>query len=168
MADIKKFLNASGLTYLWSKILAKNYIDKNALETTVNIIDEAKLDKTEVKNITDLVINLIYTTNPSEGTLDKTFEEIQTALNNKQSIYLKLDNNLIPLTLAGETSFTFSKIVENGFVYIIILNSNNTFTYTYAKSLETPEGVIEYFNKRIVYSETAPEEPIQGTVWLIP
>lgn len=168
MADIKKFLNASGLTYLWSKILAKNYIDKNALETTVNIIDEAKLDKTEVKNITDLVINLIYTTNPSEGTLDKTFEEIQTALNNKQSIYLKLDNNLIPLTLIGETSFTFSKIIENGFVYIIILNSNNTFTYTYAKSLETPEGVIEYFNKRIVYSETAPKEPIQGTVWLIP
>lgn len=168
MAGIKKFLNASGLAYLWSKILAKNYIDKNALETAVNIIDEAKLDKAEVQNITDLVINLVYTTNPEEGTLDKTFEEIQAALNNKQTIYLKLSNNLIPLTLIGETSFTFSKIVEDGFVYIIILNSNNTFTYTYAKSLETPEGVVEYFNKRIVYSENAPEEPVPGTIWLIP
>ena len=57
MSNIQSFLNATGLSYLWEKITNK-FVDKENLTTVVNAIDDVKLDKAELVNISDLIINL--------------------------------------------------------------------------------------------------------------
>lgn len=173
MSSIQSFLNATGLSYLWGKITNK-FVDKESLTTVVNAIDDVKLDKAELVNISDLIINLNYTSSPSTGLIDQTFIAIKTALNNKQTVYLQLiesssnSKSIIPLTRVSEDSCAFYRIFPSGLVKNITISSDNSFTYNEYQGLETPEGVVEYVNKRIVYSETAPANPIEGTVWLIP
>ncbi len=173
MSNIQSFLNATGLSYLWEKITNK-FVDKENLTTVVNAIDDVKLDKAELVNISDLIINLNYTDSPSAGSIDQTFAAIKTALSNKQTVYLQLvesssnSKSIIPLTQVSEDSCTFYRIFPSGLVKNITISSNNSFTYSEYQGLETPEGVVEYVNKRIVYSATAPANPIEGTVWLEP
>ena len=56
MSNIQSFLNATGLSYLWEKITNK-FVDKENLTTVVNAIDDVKLDKAELVNISDLIID---------------------------------------------------------------------------------------------------------------
>ena len=51
MSEKQSFLNASGVTYLWKQILNEKYIDESEIEVIVNAIDESKLDKTSLTNI---------------------------------------------------------------------------------------------------------------------
>lgn len=43
-----KFLNAEGLSYLWSKISMKDYPNNETLMAVINAIDETKADKSEL------------------------------------------------------------------------------------------------------------------------
>lgn len=51
MSEKQSFLNASGVTYLWKRILNEKYIDESEIEVIVNAIDESKLDKTSLTSI---------------------------------------------------------------------------------------------------------------------
>lgn len=51
MSEKHSFLNASGVTYLWKRILNEKYIDESEIEVIVNAIDESKLDKTSLTSI---------------------------------------------------------------------------------------------------------------------
>lgn len=48
MADIKKFLDQSGVEYLWSKIDMQDYPNNETLITVIQAIDESKANKNEV------------------------------------------------------------------------------------------------------------------------
>ena len=50
MAEIKKFLDQSGVETLWSKILEQDYSSNQTLMTAINAVDEVKADKSELDN----------------------------------------------------------------------------------------------------------------------
>ena len=50
MANIKKFLDQSGIQYLWSKINMQDYPNNETLIAVLNAIDETKADKSELDN----------------------------------------------------------------------------------------------------------------------
>ena len=76
MADQKKFLDAEGVKYLWSKISLKDYPNNETLIAVLNAIDETKADKAELNsylkkedyiagetgnsNITSMLIEMVY------------------------------------------------------------------------------------------------------------
>lgn len=45
MSDTKKFLDYTGVQYLWSKIIAQDYPNNETLVAIINAIDETKADK---------------------------------------------------------------------------------------------------------------------------
>lgn len=45
MADEKKFLDQTGVEYLWSKLSLEDYPNNETLITVLNAIDVTKLDK---------------------------------------------------------------------------------------------------------------------------
>ena len=49
MADQKKFLDAEGVKYLWSKINMQDYPNNETLMDVIEAIDETKADKTDVE-----------------------------------------------------------------------------------------------------------------------
>jgi hypothetical protein len=48
MADEKKFLDQSGVEFLWSKISMDDYPNNDMLIAVLNAIDETKADKGEI------------------------------------------------------------------------------------------------------------------------
>ena len=48
MADQKKFLDAEGVKYLWSKINMQDYPDNETLMDVIEAIDETKADKKDL------------------------------------------------------------------------------------------------------------------------
>ncbi len=48
MVDMKKFLDAEGVRYLWSKINMNDYPNNEVLMAVINAIDETKADKSEL------------------------------------------------------------------------------------------------------------------------
>jgi hypothetical protein len=48
MTDKKKFLDQSGVEYLWSKISMEDYPNNETLMAVINAIDETKADKDEI------------------------------------------------------------------------------------------------------------------------
>ena len=44
MADVKKFLDAEGVKYLWSKVNMQDYPNNETLMAVINAIDETKAD----------------------------------------------------------------------------------------------------------------------------
>ena len=45
MSDIKKYLDQTGVEYLWSKISMEDYPNNETLIAILNAIDETKADK---------------------------------------------------------------------------------------------------------------------------
>ena len=51
MADEKKFLDQSGVEFLWSKISMEDYPNNDILIAVLNAIDETKADKEHTHNV---------------------------------------------------------------------------------------------------------------------
>lgn len=54
MAEIKKFLDQSGVETLWSKVLEQDYASNQTLMTAIDAIDEVKADKKDIPDISGL------------------------------------------------------------------------------------------------------------------
>lgn len=48
----KKFLDASGIEYLWSKLSLQDYPNNDTLVAVINALDATKADRTELPTIT--------------------------------------------------------------------------------------------------------------------
>jgi hypothetical protein len=48
MTDQKKFLDAEGVKYLWSKLSLQDYPNNETLMDVIEAIDETKADKSEI------------------------------------------------------------------------------------------------------------------------
>lgn len=58
MSEIKKFLDKSGISYLWSQI-DENFVNGEQLTDVVKAIDEVKVDTDSLTSITESEINEI-------------------------------------------------------------------------------------------------------------
>lgn len=54
MAGEKKFLDASGVAYLWSQLSLQDYPNNEVLAAVINAIDGTKADKEHTHNIDDI------------------------------------------------------------------------------------------------------------------
>ena len=48
----KKFLDASGIEYLWNKLSLQDYPNNDTLVAVINALDATKADRTELPTIT--------------------------------------------------------------------------------------------------------------------
>ena len=69
MSDTKKFLDAEGIKYLWSKVSLEDYPNNETLIAVLNAIDQTKVDKSELDNYLTIED---YIAGESGGTIDFT------------------------------------------------------------------------------------------------
>ena len=102
MADIKKFLDAEGVKYLWSKVNMQDYPNNETLMAVINAIDETKADKESPEFIG---IPIAPTAEPHTNTTQiATTEFVNTAIIDAVSKGIspvEPSNNDIPLVFFG-------------------------------------------------------------------
>ena len=57
MVDEKKFLDQSGVEYLWSQLSLEDYPNNETLIAVLNAIDTTKADKNEIPTLTSQLEN---------------------------------------------------------------------------------------------------------------
>ena len=67
----KKYLDAEGLQYLWSKLSLEDYPNNELLIAVINAIDEGKADKTEIPTkVSELATNVANKATELAGAID--------------------------------------------------------------------------------------------------
>jgi hypothetical protein len=114
MAEEKKFLDQTGVQYLWSKLSLEDYPNNRDLITVINAIDETKADKDE-----------LFSGSWNDLT-DKPFGE-------KENWTIISDNYSRPMILIPIESDTTNGLTNTGTYKFTI---NNKDVYLYEKNQE--------------------------------
>ena len=137
MADQKKFLDAEGVKYLWSKINMQDYPNNETLMDVIEAIDETKADKTDVEalykklNLNTLlgfycvedvtvVVNDVSTVYPANSNV-----EIKLANDDVFEIIPTSDNSIYALTAFPGALGTFYPWLEGIMQFTNILFDMN-------------------------------------------
>lgn len=89
MVDMKKFLDAEGVRYLWSKINMNDYPNNEVLMAVINAIDQTKADSSHTHD------DRYYT----ETEVDEKILVINTSIDNKyKAINKKINSISKPIT----------------------------------------------------------------------
>lgn len=135
MVDEKKFLDQSGVEYLWSQLSLEDYPNNETLIAILNAIDTTKQDK-----------NLIVTKG-ADGLSTHSPAEILEAVNNGINVYYAPNTSagtLHPyLEGSNQTSYFHSNYIDNSRViatgFLIDVNKNIT--------VSNYSGLDNYYNK---------------------
>lgn len=135
MVDEKKFLDQSGVEYLWSQLSLEDYPNNETLIAVLNAIDTTKADKNEIPTLT------------SELTNDSNFID-STTLND---YYNKTEVDAFHETLEGYVDDEVAALVNSAPETLDTLGE-------LAEAFQEHEEVVDVLNAAIVtkYSSTNP------------
>lgn len=116
MADEKKFLDQTGVEYLWSKLSLEDYPNNETLITVLNAIDATKADKTYVTELINST-SVLYTEQELNESQKNQARSNIGAISGDAVAFIDIQGSIV-VTVAGDLEDIASPILGVG-----VLNS---------------------------------------------